>query len=175
MENVDENIQQLTDKQKMFVDRYCIHFNATRACKEAGYSEDTSRQIGSENLSKPYIRHAINERLKELSMSAEEATKRLSDIGRGSIEHFLDIDERGNTIVDLSRNEARENLGLIKKIKQIKREFAEGAIIEITNEIELHDSKDAIINLLKMQGKFNLKQEFSIKVGLDSENSEEYE
>lgn len=159
MDNGNKDEIQLTQKQRVFIERYCVHFNGSKACREAGYSEDTCAVMAYENLTKPYIKNAINERLKELSMSAEEATKRLADIGRGSIEHFLDIDDSGNTIVDLSKDEARENLGLIKKIKQTKKEFADGAIIEITNEIELHDSKDAILNILKMQGKFNHKQE----------------
>ena len=159
MDNGSNEEIQLTNKQRIFIERYCIHFNGAKACREAGYSEETAKEIACENLTKPHIKNAINERLKELSMSAEEATKRLADIGRGSIESFLDIDENGRTIVDLSKDEARENLGLIKKIKQVKREFSDGAIIEITNEIELHDSKDAILNILKMQGKFNHKQE----------------
>lgn len=167
MENEKENIQELTQKQKIFVERYCIHFNGSKACREAGYSEDSAKEIASENLTKPNIKQAINKRLSELSMSAEEATKRLSDMGRGSIESFLDIDDNGRTIIDLSKDEAKENLGLIKKIKQVKREFSDGSIIEITNEIELHDSKDAILNLLKMQGKFNLKQEIDHTSGGD--------
>ena len=168
MDNEQEKIVQLTEKQRVFVERYCVHFNATKACKESGYSEETSRQMGSENLSKPYISDAINAKLRVLSMSAEEATKRLTDMGRGSIESFLDIDENGRTVIDLSTDQARENLGLIKKIKQIKKEFSDGAIIEITNEIELHDSKDAILNLLKLHGKFNFKQEIEQTVKMET-------
>lgn len=164
MDNEEENIKELTEKQRRFVERYCVHFNGAKACREAGYSEDTARFTASENLTKPNIIDAINERLRALSMSAEEATKRLTDMGRGSIESFLDINEDGKVIVNLSTDEARENLGLIKKIKQIKKEFSDGAIIEITNEIELHDSKDVILNLLKMHGKFNLKTETELTI-----------
>lgn len=159
MQNDEENIKELTPKQRIFVERYCVHFNGARACREAGYSEESARFTASENLTKPNISEAINERLRQLSMSAEEATKRLTDMGRGSIESFIQIDENGRTIIDLSKDEARENLGLIKKLKQTKKEFSDGAVIEIVNEIELHDSKDALLNILKMQGKFNLKQE----------------
>ena len=158
-ENIKEESKELTPKQRVFVERYCVHFNGAKACREAGYSEETANVIASQNLTKLNIIDAINERLRQLSMSAEEATKRLTDMGRGSIESFLDIDENGRTVIDLSKEEARENLGLIKKLKQTKKEFSEGAIIEIVNEIELHDSKDALLNILKMQGKFNLKQE----------------
>jgi len=153
MQDEELNIE-LTDKQKRFIEQYCVHFNGARAAREAGYSEETAKEIASQNLTKLNIKNAIDLRLQELTMSASEATKRLTDMARGSIESFLDIDEDGRTIIDLSKNEAKENLGLIKKIKQTKKEFADGAIIEICNEIELHDQKDAILNLLKLHGKF---------------------
>lgn len=158
MQDEELNIE-LTDKQKRFVEQYCIHFNGARAAREAGYSEETAKEIASQNLTKLNIKNAIDLRLQELTMSASEATKRLTDMARGSIESFLDIDEDGRTIIDLSKLEAKNNLGLIKKIKQTKKEFADGAIIEISNEIELHDQKDAILNLLKLHGKFAGKGE----------------
>lgn len=162
-EEQNENIDLLTDKQKRFVEQYCIHFNASRAAREAGYSENTCAVIGCENLTKPNVKAAISAIIQEKTMSAEEATIRLTDMARGSIKPFLNIDDDGRTIIDLSQSEAKENLGLIKKIKQTKKEFADGAIIEITNEIELHDQKDAIINLLKLHGKFVNKSEVNIK------------
>jgi phage terminase small subunit len=49
----------LTNKQQLFVQEYLIDLNATQAAIRAGYSEETARQIGSENLSKPDIQEAI--------------------------------------------------------------------------------------------------------------------
>lgn len=51
--------EELTGKQKLFCEEYIFDFNATRAAKAAGYSEDTARSIGSENLSKPDIQAYI--------------------------------------------------------------------------------------------------------------------
>lgn len=51
----------MTPKQAAFVQEYLIDLNATQAAIRAGYSEDTARAIGSENLSKPYIAQAIAE------------------------------------------------------------------------------------------------------------------
>lgn len=51
----------LTDKQRRFVDEYLVDLNATQASIRAGYSEDTARQIGTENLSKPVVAEAIAE------------------------------------------------------------------------------------------------------------------
>lgn len=55
----------MTAKEEKFVSEYLIDLNATKAAMRAGYSKKTSRQIGSENLSKPYIRAAINKALEE--------------------------------------------------------------------------------------------------------------
>lgn len=49
----------MTPLQAKFVDEYLIDLNATQAAIRAGYSVDTARQIGSENLSKPDIADAI--------------------------------------------------------------------------------------------------------------------
>lgn len=51
----------LNDKQKRFVAEYLIDLNATQAAIRAGYSVKTARQVGAENLSKPYIADAIAE------------------------------------------------------------------------------------------------------------------
>lgn len=52
---------ELTDKQELFCNQYLIDLNATQAAIRAGYSEDTARSIGSENLTKPDIQKRINE------------------------------------------------------------------------------------------------------------------
>ena len=58
-------------KQQRFVEEYLIDLNATQAAVRAGYSEKTSRQIGSENLSKP----AIQEAIAKAKIERSEATK----------------------------------------------------------------------------------------------------
>lgn len=53
--------QKLTYKQQLFVNEYIIDGNATRAAKEAGYSERTAKDMGCQNLAKPYIKLAIEQ------------------------------------------------------------------------------------------------------------------
>lgn len=55
-------MDKLTPKQKAFADNYIISGNATEAAKKAGYSDKTARQMGAENLSKPYIMEYIQSR-----------------------------------------------------------------------------------------------------------------
>ena len=54
----------LTPKQAAFVREYMIDLNATQAAIRAGYSEKTANRIGAENLSKPVIQEAIQQRHK---------------------------------------------------------------------------------------------------------------
>lgn len=50
---------ELTAKQAKFVEEYLVDLNATQAAIRAGYSSDTARAIGCENLTKPDIAEAI--------------------------------------------------------------------------------------------------------------------
>jgi len=56
----------LTEKQKRFCDEYLMDLNATQAAIRAGYSTKTAKSIGQENLTKPYLKTYIGERLKQL-------------------------------------------------------------------------------------------------------------
>lgn len=60
----------LTVKQIRFVQEYCVDWNATQAAIRAGYSEATAGAIGAENLTKPLIVAAIEERKEELAAAA---------------------------------------------------------------------------------------------------------
>lgn len=63
-------LKDLTEKQKIFCREYIFDWNATRAAKKAGYSEDTAGSIGSENLTKPEIQAYIKEIQKDLERTA---------------------------------------------------------------------------------------------------------
>lgn len=57
--------RKLTPKQRAFADEYIANKgNATQAAIRAGYSENSSRDIGKENLTKPHIRAYIADQTK---------------------------------------------------------------------------------------------------------------
>ena len=60
----------LTPKQRRFTDEYAIDCNATQAAIRAGYSKSSAYSIGHENLNKPEIAAAIEERVTALSERA---------------------------------------------------------------------------------------------------------
>jgi phage terminase small subunit len=52
-------VAKLTPKQERFIAEYLVDLNATQAAIRAGYSQDTAKEIGYENLTKPHIQCAI--------------------------------------------------------------------------------------------------------------------
>lgn len=84
-ESVDSDIdkfgslEQLTDKQEIFVREYMVDWNATQAAIRAGYSHDCAQEQGSRLLSNAKIRNALQEmasaRAKRLGIDAEEMLK----------------------------------------------------------------------------------------------------
>lgn len=92
----------LTDKQQRFVEEYVVDFNATQAAVRAGYSEKTARQVGSENLSKPYIAEAVRVKTQKAT-TATELTREFV------LEGLMDIATNGN--VESARTRAYELLG----------------------------------------------------------------
>ncbi|UTQ80009.1 terminase small subunit [Bacillus phage BC-1] len=79
----------LTPKQQAFCDYYIETGNATEAAKKAGYSEKTAKAIGTENLSKPYLKEYI-----ERKMAGKEEERVAS---QDEILHFLTQVMRGET------------------------------------------------------------------------------
>lgn len=79
------NYEDLTLKQRSFIDNYLIDFNATAAAKRAGYSTRTAGAIGHENLKKPEIRRVIDERVAEIArFSREQITASLVAFATGA-------------------------------------------------------------------------------------------
>ena len=82
-----DDVVKMTNKQKLFCDEYLVDLNATQAAIRAGYSKNSARAIGNENLQKPYIQEYIKDRMdeKEKSLIADqdEVLKYLTSVVRG--------------------------------------------------------------------------------------------
>lgn len=86
--------KKLTKKQELFVSEYLIDLNATQAAIRAGYSENTAKETGYENLTKPHIAEAIsnaqNKRLEKNEVNADYVLKRLIEIDEMDVVDILD-------------------------------------------------------------------------------------
>lgn len=157
-------MKDLTPKQRRFVEEYCVDFNATQAAIRAGYSQKTSYSIGQENLKKPDIAEAIKKRLDELAMTAEEALKRLGSLAAGTVDYFMKAGDDGEVHINLGTEQARANYHLLKKVKQtrtITRGKDDYEREDIRTEFELYDAKSALVDILRIHGKFIEKREIS--------------
>ncbi|WP_455386450.1 terminase small subunit [Lactiplantibacillus pentosus] len=79
--------RKLTPKQQKFADEYIKSGNAADAARKAGYSKQTARTVGQQNLTKLDIKKYIDERMAEIAskriMDATEAVELLTRIARG--------------------------------------------------------------------------------------------
>lgn len=136
----------LTDKQARFCLYYVQYWNATQAAKDAGYSEQSARDIGYENLTKPAIQAEIQRLMDSLAMSAKEVLARLNTQGRANMAEIVEpydipiLDKEGNHVGDRQsfqiKPEAFEKYGhLIKSISP----GSNGGF-----KFELHDSQKAL-------------------------------
>lgn len=86
----------LNERQKAFADYYIETGNATEAAKRAGYSENTARSIGAENLTKPDISAYIAERLDEIKgkrvADANEVIEFYTAVMRGEVKDQFGLD-----------------------------------------------------------------------------------
>lgn len=130
MSNLSLSNSSLTVKQQLFVSEYMVDNNATQAAIRAGYSEDTAKQIGSENLSKPAIAKEIEKRLERRSKRLDcDADYVLSTI-REMIEKSRDSDsELYDPAIVLK---GAELIGKTLKLFTDKLEI-EGDAVKITN------------------------------------------
>ncbi len=111
----------MTPKQKRFCDEYLIDLNATQAAIRAGYSKKTANVIGMENLTKPYLKEYIENRMaekeSELIAGQDEVLQYLTAVMRGEDkEERLTTNALGEvetieTVVQGNRLKAAEMLG----------------------------------------------------------------
>ena len=151
----------LTNKQRVFVAEYLTDFNATQAAIRAGYSQKTAYSIGQENLNKPEIKAAIEERIADRN----EVLAGLTDIARGDMADLMAITTQGFTLQLMVKDpetgemKINPNTKLIRKIKQkvttylAKKEDDEDREV-IETEIELYSAHEAWRDLGKYHALF---------------------
>lgn len=134
----------LTTKQKLFIDGYLIHGNATRAAVDAGYSEKTAKVIGHENLTKPYIAEIIKKRLDERSMASGEVLDRIAEIARTDMDDFIDVKSSSLPMFDFEKAAAAGKLHLIKSFK-VTRQGVEVKFYDKLKALELMAKHHALL------------------------------
>lgn len=144
----------LTVKQQAFVNAYTDKMcwgNATAAARAAGYkgSEGTLAQTGYENLRKPEILAAIQERLMRCGLSSTETLFRLSRIARFDPAECYDYNKDGSASFNMQK--ARE-LGVVDLIKKHNHKMTIDSVGNtfIQTSVEIHDMHGALRDFMKL-------------------------
>ena len=145
----------MTKKQKLFVEEYLIDLNATQAAIRAGYSPDTAKEIGCENLTKPNIRACLDremaERTKRTGVNADRVVQELAKI---AFVNAVDvIDPKTATVKE---DALSEDTAAIQSVK-VKTFGDDG----LEREIKMADKLKALELLGKHMGMFKDKVELS--------------
>jgi phage terminase small subunit len=139
----------LNAKQIRFCEEYLIDLNATQAAIRADYSEKTAKQIGSENLSKPYIAEYIAELKLERSTETKidaawvlNAAKKVYDRCMQE-EAVTDRDGGPTGEYKFEHSGANAALGIIGKHIDVQAflDKKEVAVVEMTHEEWLDNLK----------------------------------
>jgi phage terminase small subunit len=150
----------LTPKQERFVEEYLIDLNATQAAIRAGYSEDSAKSIGCENLTKPNVQDAIAEARAKISarigVTQERVISELAKIGFANMQNYMRTTSDGDPYLDFSALTEEQTAALsevtvddyvdgrgedARKVKRVK--------------FKLHDKRAALVDLGRHLGIFH--------------------
>lgn len=153
----------MTKKQKRFVEEYLVDLNATQAAIRAGYSPDTAQQMGSENLSKPVIKNAIDKTIAERSRRTGINQDRvIQEIAKLAFLNPVDVIDMDEATIKGEAN--RDDTACIASVKVKVIPGEDGNITE--REIKTYDKLKALELLGKHLGMFTdkLKMEGNVPV-----------
>lgn len=113
-------MNELTDKQKTFVNEYLIDLNATQAAIRAGYSAKTANVKAAQLLSKVNIQAEIQKKMakreKRTEITQDRVLKELATIGFFQITDFMKVD-KGQLVIKDTSDVDLENIPAISGIK----------------------------------------------------------
>lgn len=151
----------MTKKQKRFVEEYLIDLNATQAAIRAGYSPDSAKEIGSENLTKPDIAKAVDQAIAERSrrtgVNADRVVRELAKIAFVNAGEVVDLDTA--LLMDKISD---DDMAAIQSVKV--KTFGEDGV---EREVKLADKLKALELLGKHLGLFKDKVEINGNVKAD--------
>ena len=140
--------RKLTVKQALFAQEYLKDFSASAAARRAGYSHNTARFIGFENLTKPNIREEINSlsehKAKYEAVTIERVIEEYRRIAFAQTTDMVQLKGGWVTIEDTD-NLTVEQKAAISQIKQAK----DGSI-----EVKFYSKQAALDSLGKYLGLF---------------------
>lgn len=95
--------KKLTPKEKLFISHYVKTRNATQSAISAGYSENSAKEIGYENLTKLHIKVEIDKKINALQekvdLSSEMILRELMRVAFADLKDIMEWDDDGVRII----------------------------------------------------------------------------
>lgn len=142
----------LTSKQARFVEEYLTDLNATQAAIRAGYRQQHAGIIGYENLTKPYIRDAIEaaqrERSARTGITADRVVQEIARVALANLSDVLSWDSDG-VVLKSSTDISADATAAISEITDTRSEL--GGMVRV----KLHNKVAALEQLAKHVGLYH--------------------
>jgi len=142
--------QKLTNKQKRFIEEYCVSFNGLQSAIKAGYSKKTAGVIANENLNKPYIQLAISEHMNKTS---EKLNITIEDIANNAEFCIKACLEDGKLTDKPNYLKANEQLGKIIGAFIDKQIIKDDRTTDQQNTLDKLKNQSKVINFREAVGK----------------------
>ncbi len=153
----------MTEKQRRFVEEYLIDLNATQAAIRAGYSVESAKEIGCENLIKPNIQNAIAkaiaERSKRTGVNQDRVIRELAKLAFVKMTDVVDAQGK------IKEDANEDDLSCIESIKYKRSDSETGASVE--REVKIASKMKALELLGKHLGMFKDKIELDADMELN--------
>ena len=109
-----------TPKQRLFIEAYLIHKNATKAAIAAGCKERSAHAVGWKWFKKAAIRAEIEQRawrtLDRYAVTSDRIMRELALIAFGNVGDFVMVQGDGSLVVDFG-TATREQMASLKSIR----------------------------------------------------------
>lgn len=148
----------LTVKQRMFVEEYLIDLNATQAAIRAGYSAKTADQQGSRMLANVKVQQAIAERMavrsKRTGVNQDRVVLELAKIAFVRMTDVVDSNGK------IKQDASEDDLSCIESIKYKESDNEFGGSVE--REVKIASKLKALELLGKHLGMWNDKLDVNV-------------
>lgn len=162
----------LTPKQKVFCEEYLIDLNGTQAAIRAGYSEDSAKEIASQNLTKLNIRSYIEQlkldRSKRTTITADRVLKEIAKLAFFNMDNVLDEDGKTKDLKDWTR----DDLAAVQEITEDNLKSEENTVM-LRRKVKLSDKKSSLELLGKHLKLFTEVREIKGNIGITDLSEDE--
>jgi len=143
-----------TPKQRLFIEAYLVHKNATKAAIAAGFSERSANNQGTRLMANDAIRAEIEARLAatfdRYAVTSDRIVRELALIAFGNIGDFILVQDDGSLAVDFG-TAAREQLASLKSVEIDERTIESAAPGVRRIKISMSDKRQALMDLAKLR------------------------